>query len=77
MKEKEGSKTWPKKNEKKLENYTILGYILLSKPEFIKAIDPLYVGCVYLNEVNKKYYVKVRKVIFNLAYLHGFLNLNP
>lgn len=60
----------------KLENYTILGYILLSKPSFQKAIDPLLVGCVYYNSLTKKFYLKIRKVIFLLHYLQNFITLD-
>jgi len=33
----------------------ILGYILLTKPASLNVMDPVTVGCIFLNGSNKKY----------------------
>ena len=55
----------------------VIGYFLLSKPAFDKAIDPVTVGCIYLSLKTNKYYMRVRKVDFALHYLLNFISLDP
>lgn len=53
----------------------ILGYFLLSKKE--TSLAPLFVGCVYKNTQNDKFYVKVRKMIYQIPFLLRFIGGSP
>jgi hypothetical protein len=57
----------------------VIGYFLLSKPAFDKAINPLTVGCIFQTQTssNNKYYMRVRKIDFALHYLLNFISLDP
>ena len=53
----------------------ILGYFLLSKRE--TCLAPLYVGCVFKNIENGKFYVKVRKMMYEIPFLLRFIGGSP
>lgn len=53
----------------------ILGYFLLSKKE--TCLAPLYVGCVYKNIESGKFYVKVRKMMYQIPFLLRFIGGSP
>lgn len=60
-----------------LNQCKVLGYFLLSKPAFEKSIDPLTVGCIFYSSTTNKYYIRVRKLMLALQYLHNFISLDP
>ena len=53
----------------------ILGYFLLSKKE--TCLAPLHVGCVFKNIENGKFYVKVRKMFYQIPFLLRFIGGSP
>lgn len=53
----------------------ILGYTLLSKQEI--SLSPLYVGCVYRNIENGKFFLKVRKMMYQIPFLLRFIGGSP
>lgn len=53
----------------------ILGYFLLSKRE--TCLAPLCVGCVYKNTENGKFFVKVRKMMYQIPFLLRFIGGSP
>ena len=64
------------KGNLKGENVVVLGYIILSRPAYEKVIDPLMVGCVYINNETKKICMKMRKIVFLLHYIQNFITLD-
>ncbi len=56
----------------------VLGYFLLSKPAYEKStIDPVTVGCIFYSSKTQKFYVRARKLMITLQYLHIFISLDP
>ena len=53
----------------------ILGYFLLSKRE--ACLAPLYVGCVFRSIEGGKFYVKVRKMMYQIPFLLRFIGGSP
>eukprot|EP00347_Sterkiella_histriomuscorum_P007708 403347869 len=57
----------------KLKDVKISGYFLLTKPNYQKVMDPIVVGCIFLNTESNKFYIKAIQIAFDLAYLHCFI----
>ena len=55
----------------------IYGYFFLTKPAHVKALDPITVGCIFKNTVDKKVHIRVKKLIFKINYLTQFIELDP
>ena len=70
-----------KKVEKQLSTINpneckILGYILMTKPASLNVMDPVTVGCIFLNGSTKKYFLRVIKLTFSINYLQNFISID-
>lgn len=63
------------KIKQEVSQVEILGYFLLSKKE--TCLAPLFVGCVFKNIEKNKFYVKVRKMIYQIPFLLRFIGGSP
>jgi hypothetical protein len=56
-------------------NANILGYTMLSNRKSVFC--PIYVGCIYQNTENSKFYLKVRKMMYQIPFLLNFISISP
>jgi hypothetical protein len=66
--EKEAAKGRQRTNSSSIN---VLGYTMLTKQGV--AIDPLMVGCVYRNDEKSKYFVKMRRLMYQVSYILNFI----
>jgi hypothetical protein len=53
----------------------IYGYILLSQPAHLKALDPISIGVLFKH--NQRTYIRIKKLCYKLNYLMQFIEQDP